>query len=90
MSVAEIFGLMCQSAREKAAKHRTNFLTDNEVHLVCLQCGLQKFRDRSGKELTAAHEVFTSLPLLVFTLSVPENAPNSSVETVCVLGVRFL
>ena len=62
MSVAEIFSLMCQTAREKNIKHRTPYFTDNEVHQVCLQCGLQKFRDRSPSR---------------FSLSLPTKKPST-------------
>ena len=58
MSVSDIFSLMCKTAKEKLhGKDKSPYLTDSEVYQVCVQCGLQRFRDRTGKELTAQQEV---------------------------------
>ena len=57
MTVHEIFAMMAQASKEKSLTAAgTPYLTDNEIHKVCVQCGLQKLRDRNGKELTPEHE----------------------------------
>ena len=58
MTVAEIFAMMTTAALEKrAGPHKSPFLNDNDVHTVCIQCGLQKFRDRNGRELSPERQV---------------------------------
>jgi hypothetical protein len=57
MSVADAFAFMVKAAREKGVRHGTTFLTDKEVGMLCEQLGLQKFRDKSGNELTETQAV---------------------------------
>ena len=58
MSVADIFALMARTAREKMAiAGNSRYLTETEVFTVCMQCGLQRSHDRSGKEVSEANEV---------------------------------
>ena len=92
MSVSDIFKLMCQTAREKLAKHQTKVPTDNEVHTVCLQCGLQKLRDRTGKELTPQHEVSNISCMCVSDLfcSVTEDIADPKLSPICLLGISVV
>ena len=57
MSVADAFAFMVKAAREKGVRHGTTFLTDKEVGMLCEQLGLQKFRDKSGNELSETQAV---------------------------------
>ena len=92
MSVAEIFALMAQAAKEKLSKSQNRYLTDNEIHLVCLQCGLQKSKDRNGKELTPEREVcvFGFVWSVKLSPSLSESASDPHLPPVCLLGIRQL
>ena len=57
MSVADAFSFLVKTSREKKEKMGSPFLTDNEVAMVGLQLGLQKFRDKNGNELSESQSV---------------------------------
>ena len=57
VSVSDAFSFFLKTAKEKMAKHNTPYLSDNEIAMAGLQLGLQKFRDRQGKELTESQSV---------------------------------
>jgi hypothetical protein len=63
MSVDDAFSFLVKTAREKNEKMGSPFLTDNEVAMVGLQLGLQKFRDKNGNELSESQSVCSQTKL---------------------------
>ena len=94
MSVADIFSLMTKFARDKLqSKLGTRYLSDNEVLMVCQQCGLTKFQDRNGKELTESQSVCYQFGLLRIGATfffITEDDSGTGLEAVCILGFGVL